>query len=160
MNHNDPQGKTLRLLRINNPELGPQFKDLTVSAADLGTPCMQAPELWWGDDPDEQALAIEGCQKCPIQQKCLDWAVAAHEREGVWGGVDPTERRLMIRRRDSNARNKKRREITAARAAELNKEESKVVEGTSSDQDALSEFRKQVQRERGTGGRSLPRSRY
>jgi WhiB family redox-sensing transcriptional regulator len=37
------------------------------------------------------------CRACPAQAECLDWAVQADERAGVWGGTSPDER-TQIRR--------------------------------------------------------------
>jgi len=33
------------------------------------------------------ALAQTICRRCPVQQRCLDAALARNERDGVWGGV-------------------------------------------------------------------------
>ncbi|MEU0940376.1 WhiB family transcriptional regulator [Embleya sp. NPDC005971] len=38
------------------------------------------------------------CQRCPVTDACLDWALTKPENEGVWGGLDETERRAMKRR--------------------------------------------------------------
>lgn len=52
---------------------------------------------WW---PDRKAVsspdtlgAIAGCSCCPAQDACLAYALAGGEREGVWGGTLPDERR-------------------------------------------------------------------
>jgi hypothetical protein len=54
-------------------------------------------EAWWPDksqaDSDATQEAIAGCWRCPARAACADYAVAAGEREGVWGGLLPTERR-------------------------------------------------------------------
>ena len=59
------------------------------------------PGLWFpgrGASPDE-AKAV--CRACPAQAACLDWAIQANERDGVWGGTSPDERILL---RDHRAR--------------------------------------------------------
>lgn len=33
------------------------------------------------------------CQSCPVVVECLEFAVAAGEQDGVWGGKTPNERR-------------------------------------------------------------------
>lgn len=33
------------------------------------------------------------CDTCPVMQTCLEYAVAANEPFGVWGGLTPEERR-------------------------------------------------------------------
>lgn len=41
----------------------------------------------------DRAKAI--CARCEVVQQCLDYAVENHEREGIWGGLRPTERRKL-----------------------------------------------------------------
>lgn len=64
--------------------------------ADQGpAPCEEGdPELWWpirGDSPD----AVAGCEVCPARVECLAYAVAVDERDGIWGGLLPSERRTQ-----------------------------------------------------------------
>lgn len=64
-----------------------------------------------GVDPDiffpvseedaEEAKAI--CATCPVQQACLEWALAVREKDGVWGGATERERRRILRRRRRSA---------------------------------------------------------
>jgi hypothetical protein len=57
------------------------------------------PGLWFpgrGGSP-EAAKAV--CRSCPARVPCLEWAVQADERSGVWGGVGPDERALLRRDR-------------------------------------------------------------
>ena len=35
------------------------------------------------------------CATCPVQVQCLDHAIAADERYGIWGGLNQDERRLL-----------------------------------------------------------------
>ncbi len=35
------------------------------------------------------------CWRCPVMKVCAAYALAAGEREGVWGGTLPDERRAM-----------------------------------------------------------------
>jgi WhiB family redox-sensing transcriptional regulator len=44
----------------------------------------------------EQAKAV--CHRCPVTQSCLDWALAAGQDSGVWGGLSEDERRALKRR--------------------------------------------------------------
>lgn len=46
---------------------------------------------------EEKAKAI--CGGCPVRAQCLDWALANLERDGIWGGLSPWERRELQRRR-------------------------------------------------------------
>lgn len=61
------------------------------------------PELWWADSdrPRAQAVAIDICRACPVQRDCLEHALAVPEREGIWGGLLPYQRkRLAVHRRE------------------------------------------------------------
>lgn len=40
------------------------------------------------------------CRGCPARQECLEHALAAGERHGVWGGMSPEERHAERRRRE------------------------------------------------------------
>ncbi|MEU0909538.1 WhiB family transcriptional regulator [Streptomyces althioticus] len=44
----------------------------------------------------EQAKAV--CRGCPVQEQCLEWALATGQSIGVWGGTSETERRALKRR--------------------------------------------------------------
>ena len=44
----------------------------------------------------EQAKAV--CQRCPVVQPCLDWALRSGQDSGVWGGLSEDERRALKRR--------------------------------------------------------------
>jgi WhiB family redox-sensing transcriptional regulator len=53
------------------------------------------------DQDGEEAKAI--CFACPVRENCLEFALAAGERFGIWGGMTPQERRyLAARRRRTN----------------------------------------------------------
>ena len=51
------------------------------------------------DDREAEAKAV--CAACPVRERCLDYAVAAGERYGIWGGLNELERRAHVRRRHS-----------------------------------------------------------
>ena len=66
-------------------------------------PCRAAEaEAWWPDRKElgspETAMALEGCFRCPVADACLAFALAAGERQGIWGGTLPDQRRAMRRR--------------------------------------------------------------
>ena len=56
-----------------------------------------------GENPKD-AKAI--CARCPVQEECLEYALANGERFGVWGGKSEKERRRIrsLRRRQAQAR--------------------------------------------------------
>lgn len=37
------------------------------------------------------------CDICPVKVDCLEYAIANHENENIWGGKTPTERKRMLR---------------------------------------------------------------
>ena len=43
------------------------------------------------------------CQRCPVREECLAWALEAGQDHGVWGGLSEEERRALKRR---NARSR------------------------------------------------------
>lgn len=47
-------------------------------------------------DRERRAKAI--CAQCPVQQQCLDYAVAIREPHGIWGGLNEAERRSLVER--------------------------------------------------------------
>ncbi len=61
------------------------------------------PEIFYPatDEEADEAKAI--CAICPVRQMCLEHALAAREREGVWGGLTERERRRVIRQRQKTA---------------------------------------------------------
>jgi WhiB family redox-sensing transcriptional regulator len=50
-------------------------------------------------DPATEARQI--CARCPVRDDCLAYALDADERYGIWGGLDPDERRSLRRRQHS-----------------------------------------------------------
>ena len=40
--------------------------------------------------------ALSACQRCPMQKKCLQFAVDMREAYGIWGGTFPHERDAVI----------------------------------------------------------------
>lgn len=58
------------------------------------------PDLWHSDAAgrpgkrlNDRAKAV--CRGCPVQAECLD--AGLHQRHGIWGGLDPHERRQLRR---------------------------------------------------------------
>jgi WhiB family redox-sensing transcriptional regulator len=47
------------------------------------------------DDPGTEAKKI--CRRCPVRAECLTFAISNDERFGIWGGLDPDERRNLLR---------------------------------------------------------------
>lgn len=51
-----------------------------------------------GDHP-AVAYAKRVCRGCPVRRDCLNDALDRRDEHGVRGGLDPTERRALLRRR-------------------------------------------------------------
>jgi WhiB family redox-sensing transcriptional regulator len=63
------------------------------------------PELFFSSDDltdkrervEREAAAKAVCGRCPVRLDCLEYAIAAGERYGVWGGLNAQERRAYAR---------------------------------------------------------------
>ncbi|MEU5211740.1 WhiB family transcriptional regulator [Streptomyces sp. NPDC020742] len=44
----------------------------------------------------QQAKSV--CQRCPVTERCLEWALEHGQDAGVWGGTSEEERRTLRRR--------------------------------------------------------------
>jgi Transcription factor WhiB len=54
--------------------------------------CADEPERWWSKQPADVAYAQLVCALCPVRSWCQSYAIAAGERDGVWGGLTRAER--------------------------------------------------------------------
>jgi WhiB family transcriptional regulator, redox-sensing transcriptional regulator len=84
------------------------------------------PELFFPAKKNRASLQTEAkaktiCQRCPLRAVCLDVALAAGEQWGIWGGLNPDERRKLIKATYANRAqptlNRTRSTRAAARAA-------------------------------------------
>jgi WhiB family transcriptional regulator, redox-sensing transcriptional regulator len=50
-----------------------------------------------------EAKAKEICARCPVLVDCLEYAIRIREPHGVWGGLNESERRALIRERERPA---------------------------------------------------------
>jgi len=62
----------------------------------------------------ELAAAKAVCAGCRVQSECLQYALAAGQVQGIWGGMSEEERRLL-RQRKAKARARAGRQRTAYR---------------------------------------------
>src|SRR6059058_27098 len=53
------------------------------------------------DAREAKAKAI--CARCTVRIECLDYALRIREAHGVWGGLNESERRALLRERDRRA---------------------------------------------------------
>ncbi|HEV2370192.1 MAG TPA: WhiB family transcriptional regulator [Acidimicrobiales bacterium] len=61
------------------------------------------PDIFFPVTDEEAGEARAVCGVCPVREACLEYALAARERDGVWGGATERERRRMIRHRRKSA---------------------------------------------------------
>lgn len=66
--------------------------------------CLNAdPELFFpvsefGPSSDQVGEAKQICHSCPVQWTCLTWALRNRVSDGIWGGTNEAERRMMLGR--------------------------------------------------------------
>lgn len=60
----------------------------TLTTLTTGLPCRTDPDRWYSTDPAERHDAARQCHRCPLLLACMQYALAAGEEHGVWGGVD------------------------------------------------------------------------
>ena len=75
-----------------------------IEEAPVIPPCQTTdPDIWFGVNDNKTAFyktAKKLCSMCPVQNTCAEYALTAHEPEGVWGGLTPEERRRMWQARE------------------------------------------------------------
>ena len=57
------------------------------------------PAIFYPSIDDEADIAVAVCDECPVQEHCLEHAIALREHNGVWGGATERDRRRIIRQR-------------------------------------------------------------
>ena len=53
------------------------------------------PELWYPEKGGDNTRAKAICAGCFVAAECLDYALTANERFGIWGGLSERERRRL-----------------------------------------------------------------
>jgi WhiB family transcriptional regulator, redox-sensing transcriptional regulator len=56
------------------------------------------PEIFFPPHGDPATEARQICARCPVRDECLAYALDADEQYGIWGGLDPDDRRSLGRR--------------------------------------------------------------
>jgi WhiB family redox-sensing transcriptional regulator len=44
-----------------------------------------------------EAKAKVYCRRCPVRERCLEYALRLREPHGIWGGLNEYERRQLLR---------------------------------------------------------------
>ena len=66
--------------------------------------CREVPvELFFPPAEQEADEAKAVCHTCAVREPCLEFAIAAGERFGIWGGLTSQERRSLVAKRRSRA---------------------------------------------------------
>ncbi|WP_307851609.1 WhiB family transcriptional regulator [Micromonospora sp. C41] len=61
--------------------------------------CRQYPaDLFFPERGENATYAKAICRRCPVRDRCLQWALDKREQHGVWGGTTEKDRRDMQRR--------------------------------------------------------------
>jgi hypothetical protein len=75
-------------------------------------PCSNYPDAFFYDEDAAVAgfkhqykTAKKLCAGCPIRLECLEYALAADEEYGVWGGLSPVERRRLKQKNRKGGKN-------------------------------------------------------
>ena len=59
----------------------------------------QDPDLFFPDDSQssyDTARAKAICARCPVRDECLKWAIDNRQTHGIWGGLDESERTVVV----------------------------------------------------------------
>lgn len=67
-------------------------------SSDEKTPCLGHGDLFDREDDLSVKMQKEICSTCPLIDKCLKMALLGNEQYGVWGGMDPKERKALKRK--------------------------------------------------------------
>lgn len=51
------------------------------------------------DKARREATAKAICAACPVRIECLEYALEIREPHGIWGGLNESERRILLARR-------------------------------------------------------------
>lgn len=56
------------------------------------------PELFFPATYEDSREAVAICNSCPVRIDCLEYALEARERFGIWGGMTPKQRRRFMQK--------------------------------------------------------------
>lgn len=59
----------------------------------------EAKDAWWHPGQGESTVARKAkaiCKRCPVKVECLDHATLNGEKNGIWGGTAPEDRRTPL----------------------------------------------------------------
>lgn len=87
-----------------SPQARLAFEDLwkAIDKAPIIPPCQTTdPDVWFAEQGSsgDYRNARKLCQRCPVVQQCLTYALENEESFGVWGGRTPKERWNLKRKK-------------------------------------------------------------
>lgn len=56
------------------------------------------PDMFFSPNKEQARAALALCATCPVRTDCLEYALDARERFGIWGGTTEKQRRKLLRR--------------------------------------------------------------
>jgi WhiB family redox-sensing transcriptional regulator len=63
----------------------------------LGACATADPDSWYPEQDKPSKAVLRVCAGCPVRDLCLDQAITDDEQHGIWGGLNPAERRTLTR---------------------------------------------------------------
>jgi WhiB family redox-sensing transcriptional regulator len=61
--------------------------------------CAQTdPDAWFPEPGEGGRAAKKICNRCPVRNECLEYALRTNQQAGIWGGVGEHERQRLRRR--------------------------------------------------------------
>lgn len=79
------------LAQLTSASAGPSRGEWTEQAL-----CRRVdPEVFFPPKGDAGTQAKQICAQCPVRAECLDYAIAADEKHGIWGGLNRAERQRV-----------------------------------------------------------------
>ena len=77
--------------------------DWQVEAKCAEFPIRKSDAMFFPDRGGSSKAARALCSECPVQAKCLEYALQNQEQHGIWGGTSEPERRRLRRDRKTTA---------------------------------------------------------
>jgi WhiB family redox-sensing transcriptional regulator len=71
------------------------------------------PETRDRETRDRETRAKSFCRDCPVRTACLQYALDTGEKFGIWGGLDPDERKRYRRNKSERQRQARRKQAAA-----------------------------------------------
>lgn len=56
----------------------------------------ESSEIFFSSGLEDEAKMV--CRQCAVRWECLVYALETRQKNGVWGGLTPTERSLLLRK--------------------------------------------------------------